>query len=468
MSNRPNVLLFFTDDQRFDTIQALGNRQIHTPNLDKLVARGTVFTRAHIPGGTSAAVCMPSRAMLHTGRTLFHLQNEGQEIPENHTTLGECFKNEGYTTYGIGKWHNGRKGYARSFSDGDEIFFPGMGDHWNVAAYRYDPSGKYEGKIPFVRDPFSSNEVEYKECDHITAGKHSTDLFCDASIDFLEAQDGATPFFLYTSLMAPHDPRTMPNEFLKLYDPSTIDLPKNFQEEHLIDTGALKIRDELLAAFPRDPNEIKKHIAEYYAMISHLDDAFGKIIETMEKKGLLENTIVVFAGDNGLALGQHGLMGKQNLYDHSVRVPLIFAGPGIPQGKKIDSLSYLLDIFPTLCDLTKTTKPQSIEGRSLAPCFENGKIRDSEALYLAYGKSIRGITDGEYKLIEYACGESQLFNLPQDPLEMHNLAKDHSSEPLLIKMREQLIQLKNEWDDAEHPTGHDFWKMRPDLESLEN
>jgi len=468
MSNRPNVLLFFTDDQRFDTIQALGNPQIHTPNLDKLVARGTVFTHAHIPGGTSAAVCMPSRAMLHTGRTLFHLQNEGQEIPENHTTLGECFKKEGYTTYGIGKWHNGRKGYARTFTDGDEIFFPGMGDHWNVAAYRYDQSGKYEGKIPFIRDPFSSNEVEYKECDHIAAGTHSTDLFCQASIDFLEAQDGSTPFFLYTSLMAPHDPRTMPDEFLKLYDPATINLPDNFQEKHLIDTGALKIRDELLAASPRDPVEIKTHIAEYYAMISHLDDAFGKMIETMEKKGLLEDTIIVFAGDNGLALGQHGLMGKQNLYDHSVRVPLIFAGPGIPQGEKINSLSYLLDIFPTLCDLTKTTKPQSIEGESLAPCFENKKTRVREALYLAYGKSIRGITDGEYKLIEYACGESQLFNLSQDPLEMHNLAKEHSSGPLLIKMRKQLIQLKNEWDDEKHPTGHDFWKIRPDLKPLKN
>ncbi len=463
MSNRPNVLLFFTDDQRFDTIHALGNPQIQTPNLDKLVARGTVFTHAHIPGGTSAAVCMPSRAMLHTGRTLFHLEGEGQEIPEDHITLGECFQNAGYTTYGIGKWHNGRKGFARSFSDGDEIFFPGMGDHWNVTAYHYDPSGKYDEKIPFVKDPLASNKVEYRECDHITAGKHSTDLFCDASIEFLKTQDGSSPFFLYTSLMAPHDPRTMPSEFLKLYDPSSIDLPDNFLKKHPIDTGALNIRDELLANFPRDPLEIKKHIAEYYAMISHLDDAFGKIINTLERKGLLDNTIVVFAGDNGLAIGQHGLMGKQNLYDHSVRVPLIFAGPGIPPGKKVNSLSYLLDIFPTLCDLTKTSKPTSIEGQSLVPCFETEKTMTRESLYLAYGNSIRGVTDSEYKLIEYACGSSQLFHLAQDPLEKNDLSKDSSSEALLKQMRTKLVQLANNWEDAKHPMGDDFWKRRSDL-----
>lgn len=103
MTDRPNVLFFFTDDQRFDTLAALGNEQIHTPNLDALVARGTTFWHAHIPGGTCGAVCMPSRAMLHTGRSLFHIDREGQDIPDDHTTLGECFRAVGYETFGIGK-----------------------------------------------------------------------------------------------------------------------------------------------------------------------------------------------------------------------------------------------------------------------------------------------------------------------------------------------------------------------------
>lgn len=136
-----------------DTIQALGNDEIHTPNLDALVNSGTTFTRAHIPGGMCGAVCMPSRAMLHTGRTLFHLDREGQDIPLDHITLGECFRDAGYDTFGTGKWHNGRTSFARSFSSGDEIFFGGMEDHWNVPAYHFDATGKYETRCPVVKEP---------------------------------------------------------------------------------------------------------------------------------------------------------------------------------------------------------------------------------------------------------------------------------------------------------------------------
>src|SRR5210317_1243328 len=130
--SKPNVLFFFTDDQRFDTIAALGHPVVKTPNIDKLVNRGTTFTHAHIPCGTSGAVCMPSRAMLNTGRTLYHLQGAGQKIPDDHVLMGEMFQQNGYRTFGTGKWHNSRPSYARSFTDGGEIFFGGMYDHWNV------------------------------------------------------------------------------------------------------------------------------------------------------------------------------------------------------------------------------------------------------------------------------------------------------------------------------------------------
>ena len=463
MSDKPNILLFFTDDQRFDTIRALGNDQIYTPNLDALVERGTTFSHAHIPGGTCGAVCMPSRAMLHTGRTLFHIDREGQTIPQDHTMLGEYLRSAGYTTFGTGKWHNGRVAYARSFTCGDEIFFGGMGDHWNVPAYRFDPTGRYDNKIPFIIDPFYSNKTEFRDCDHIDAGKHSTELFVDASIRFVEAQKNTDPFFMYVSLMAPHDPRTMPREFLEMYDPEAIQLPVNFLPEHPIDTGALKVRDELLAAFPRNPIEIKRHIAEYYAMISHLDHHFGRLIEALRKKGTLDNTIIVSAGDNGLALGQHGLMGKQNLYDHSVRVPLIFSGPGIPSGVKCESPVYLLDIYPTICDLINISTPKSVEGKSLVPSFNDRDANIRSTLYLAYGNSIRGVTDGQHKLIEYASGPTQLFDLSSDPYEMEDISKEDSSTGLLNQMREQLLDLSETWDDESHPTGKEFWTQRATL-----
>ena len=149
----------------------------------------------------------------------------------------------------------------------------------------------------------------------------------------------------------------------------------------------------MLAAFPRDPGEIKRHIAEYYAMISHLDEALGRLLAALEEKGELDNTIIVFSGDNGLAVGQHGLMGKQNLYDHSVRVPLIFAGPGIPQGEQRDALVYLLDIFPTLCDLTGTDIPASVEGHSLKPCIDDPSQEPRDTLYLVSAASAMAVTN---------------------------------------------------------------------------
>jgi arylsulfatase A-like enzyme len=458
-TGRPNIVFVLADDQRFDTIAALGNPQIQTPHLDALVARGVAFTRAHIPGGTCGAVCMPSRAMLHTGRTLFHLDHEGQAIPLNHTLLGEVFRQAGYAVFGTGKWHNGIESYARSFSDGDEIFFGGMDDHWNVPAFRFDPTGRYNQKLPMVASPMTGNQVTYRHADHITAGAHSTDLFADASIRFLErARSEDQPFFLYLSLMAPHDPRTMPEHFKALYDPDTMEGPANFLPSHPIDTGALQIRDEMLAAFPRDPAEIRRHIAEYYAMITHLDDALGRLVAALEANGQLDNTVIVFSGDNGLAVGQHGLMGKQNLYEHSVRVPLIFAGPGIPAGEQRDALVYLHDTFPTLCDLTGLAIPSSVEGMSLVPCLREPSHAVHKALLLAYADSIRGVTDGDFKLIQYAHGATQLFNLRADPLEMTNLAEQPSYNDRLKTMRAQLARMADQWDDAKHPLGKAFYE----------
>jgi arylsulfatase A-like enzyme len=460
---KPNVLFFFVDDQRFDTIHALGNSSILTPNLDHLLDHGTAFTQAHIPGGTSPAVCMPSRAMLLTGRTLFHLQAEGQGIPADHITLGECFQAAGYETFGTGKWHNGRAAFARSFSAGDQIFFGGMEDHWNTPVYHFDPTGRYEKQLPRVNDPFHSNQVEWRDCDHVEAGVHSTDLFVGAGLDFLDRRDAQRPFFLYIAMMAPHDPRTMPEKFLSLYDPKEIALPENFLHQHPYDTGALRVRDELLAQIPRQPDEIRRHIAEYYAMISHLDDAFGRLVAQLEALGLAENTIIVFTGDNGLALGQHGLMGKQNLYDHSLRVPLIFSGPGIPRGQRCEPLTYLFDIYPTLCDLCGLETPASVEGSSLVPCLHTTEQAQRENLYLAYCDTLRGIRHLDFKLIEYANGVTQLFNLVNDPYEKDNLVDNPENSTTLTELRQQLCRLRDEWDDRQHPQGARFWNQRSDL-----
>ena len=150
---KPNIVFFFTDDQRFDTIGGLNNPAVETPNLDRLIERGTAFNNAYIMGGSSGAVCMPSRGMLHTGRSLYHIQGRGESLDPEHTTLGQTLQASGYTCFGTGKWHNGTAAFARSFNSGAEIFFGGMNDHWNVPACDFDPNGEYLTK-PKINNRF--------------------------------------------------------------------------------------------------------------------------------------------------------------------------------------------------------------------------------------------------------------------------------------------------------------------------
>lgn len=448
---RPNILFLFTDDQRFDTIHALGNKQIHTPALDSLVARGTTFTEGHIMGGTSPAVCMPSRAMLHTGRSLFHLEGLGEQIPDEHALLGETLRQSGYQTYGIGKWHNGKASLNRSFEDGAHVYFGGMCDHWNVPAYHYDPTGRYAQTLPICVDPMTTNQVRWRPCDHVEAGKHSSELFGDAAVRFLQTYDGKRPFYVYLSFMAPHDPRTMPREYLERYDPEEIDLPPNFLGGHPFDNGELKVRDELLEDWPRTPEAIRRHLAEYYAMITHADAQMGRVLEALRESGQEDNTIVVFAGDNGLALGQHGLMGKQSTYEHSVHVPLILSGPGIPQGERRDALCYLLDLFPTLCELVGIDTPPTVEGKSLVPALRDPECKIRDTLFFAYRHLHRSVRDRRWKLIEYVVEgrrTTQLFDLQQDPWERKDLSTEPACSEHLQRLREELVQQRHRIGDS--------------------
>ncbi len=461
MSDKPNIVFFFTDDQRFDTIHALGNAEIKTPFMDALVKNGVSFTQAHIPGGTDAAVCMPSRAMLHTGRTLFHLQGAGEQIPEEHVTLGEWLQQNGYYTWGTGKWHNGTNSFNRSFCNGAEIFFGGMTDHWNVPAFNYDPTGRYDSVLLQCVDPLLSNQTIERKADHIHSGKHSSEVISNASIKFIKNYKKVRPFFMYISTLAPHDPRTMPKEFLEMYSPDLIKLPENFRENHPFDNGDLKSRDELLAPFPRTMENIKRHISEYYSMITHLDYNLGKVYYALEEKGILDNTIIILAGDNGLALGQHGLLGKQNCYEHSTRVPLVFSGPGIPHDIQRDHYVYLFDIFPTICELVELEIPPTVEGKSLVESMKNPTHQIRDSLYLVYREFQRAIKYNNFKLIEYCVKKNrntQLFDLQQDPHEMNNLAQEPKFKADIESLRLKMKYFRDDWNDITSKWGRRFWK----------
>ena len=416
-----NVILLFADDMRYGLID---NPEVHTPNIEKLASKGLMYSNAHIPGGTSGAVCMPSRAMLHTGRLLEGLVKAGRTIPDEHTMLGEVLRNNGYETHGIGKWHNGTDSYTRSFSSGAEIFFGGMEDHWNVPANNYDPTGKYPNIIHKSTNAYFQNSIASYHCDHITPGKHSSELFADASIDFLNKQkEKDKPFFLYTAFMAPHDPRTMPEKYLKMYNPDGITLPANYKPEHPFDFGVSQIRDELLAPYPRTEKEIRKQLTEYYAMVTHLDACVGRILDSIEENGFIENTIVIFAADNGLAVGSHGLMGKQNLYEHSIRVPLILRGPGIPEGDKENSPVFIAGLYPTILNILRLDVPDTCTANSYKTMYSDINV-NKDALHFRYKNYIAGIKKDGYKLIKYMMPEKtilSLFNYIEDPNEISNL-----------------------------------------------
>ena len=424
--SKPNILILLTDDQSYNTINALGNKEVSTPNIDKLVSNGLTFTHAHIMGSFSGAVCMPSRAMLMTGRYVQNLSKVSGAIDIKDKTMPEVLKSAGYTTFETGKWHNGRQAFAKSFTNGANIFMGGMSNHLKVPLHDFDETGEYPKSKTKYEDKFSSV------------------IFKEAAVDFLENYKQEKPFFAYVSFTSPHDPRMAPDDYQKKYNTSNISLPKNFFPKHPFDNGELIIRDENLLPFPRTEEAVKEEIAAYYAMISEVDDNIGKILNVIEETGHADNTIIIFTSDNGLAVGQHGLLGKQNLYDHSVRVPLIISGPGIKNGERTESLVYLNDVFPTVADIVGIEKPETIDGLSLLPILKDSKATVRESVYFSYKNFQRGVRTKNWKLIKYLVEgkkTTQLFEIKKDPLEMNNLAND----PKYKKKVEEMTVLLQEW-----------------------
>jgi arylsulfatase A-like enzyme len=468
MTRPPNIIFIIADDHRYESIGIHGCTEVSTPTLDALARRGTVFDGHHCQGGMHPAVCVPSRATLMTGRNIFasscnptaddYTDGQGARladgqaeclaftIPEGMATFPERLREAGYRTHAIGKWHNDRAALTRSFTSADRIFFGGMSDHDRVPLHDLHPSGGYG-------------------CEYFEAG-HSTDLFADSARRFLRAAKKDEPFCLYVSFTAPHDPRTPPASFE--VDPRAVSLPRNFLPIHPFDTGDALVRDERLERFPRDPEAVRRHIADYYGMIAHLDAAVGSILEAADEVGLLEDSVVIYTSDHGLSLGQHGLMGKQNLYEHSLHVPLIMAGPGIPPGDRRACLTWHADTRATVLDLAGLSVESSSEGSSLLAVMRGQAAPPRTHFGAAYRTSQRMMRNERYKLIRYTNRArflmqakpgyplpsdgselEQLFDLRDDPLESVNLVFQEDLQPI----RRELALALEEW---QRKTGDPF------------
>jgi len=300
---KPNILHINADDHRPDGLHALGTRVLQTPNLDRLVETGTTFTHAYTMGSMLGAVCEPSRTMLLTGRSWLRIP-KGPAAAENasdtSTFLPNVLERAGYNTWHIGKSGNG--------------FKPGLA----------------EFEINIIDDARGKTNAKQSRAE-------SPKRLGDRAIEFLKSRptgDAKKPFYMYIAPPVPHDPRTAEPRFHKLYDPERIKLSPAFRPFHPFNNGDMRIRDEKLAPWPRTPADTKKQNAAYYACITGLDFHVGRIFDELKASGEWDNTIVVFTGDNGLSMGDHGLFGIQNLYEFGcMHVPFVIAGPGIPKGK---------------------------------------------------------------------------------------------------------------------------------------
>ncbi len=438
-ADQPNFLFIFADDQCYDTIRELGNEEIETPHLDRLVKDGTTFTHTYNMGSWSGAVCVASRTMLNTGRFIWRanranlnqMQNDGQMWSQR---LGSA----GYDTYFTGKWHV--KASTEKIFDISRHVRPGMPKQTQEG---------YNRPIDGQPDPWSPYDPKFGG--FWEDGTHWSEIVADDATDYLNVAAGIdAPFFMYVAFNAPHDPRQSPKSFVDRYPLSKIAMPVNFVPEYPFNEAMKSgrgLRDEKLAPFPRTENAVKVNRQEYYAIITHMDREIGRILDGLEASGKVDDTYVFFSADHGLAVGQHGLMGKQNMFDHSLRVPLIVKGPGVSKGARNDERVYLQDIMATTLDLAGIEKPEDVEFRSLMPVLE-GKAKGYEAVYGAYLDGQRAVIEGDWKLVLYPkVPVALLFDLKKDPHETTDLAEDPENLPIVKRLFSRLLTLQAEMED---------------------
>ena len=429
---KPNIVFILADDMRPDCIGALGHTVVKTPHLDALVRDGFAFTRAV----AAYPICHVSRAEILTGVPAFRngVHYRGKVIDPALKTWATTLHDAGWRTLYSGKWHNDGTPLKRGYDETRGLYSSGGGPKGSTLMR--DHAGREA--TGYTGWTFKTNEgtAQLEKGVGLTP---DTDAFIgDAAVDLIR-QKREQPFFLHVNFTAPHDPRILPRGFEKAYAPAQIPLPPSFRPQHPFDHGNLDGRDERLLPKPLQEDELRAELAAYYACISQVDAQVGRIVAALRESGQLERTVIIFSSDQGFALGSHGLLGKQNLYEHTFRVPFIFSGPGIPRGQRSTADCYLRDVFPTTCELGGVPIPATVESRSLAPLLRGGTQPVYDFVTGYFTDTQRGIRQGEWKLIRYpAIDKTQLFNLHRDPDELHDLSALPEHAATLARLRKAL------------------------------
>ncbi|MEN3944023.1 sulfatase-like hydrolase/transferase [Prosthecobacter sp. SYSU 5D2] len=437
-AEKPNILFLFADDYTYDAVRHFEKTDIETPNLDRLAERSKVFTHAYNMGSWSGAVCVASRTMLNTGKHVWRAQQVNLPQAQKEGQMwSQRMAAHGYETLMTGKWHVavpadkcfGRTANVRGGMPKD-----------TPAAYNRPIAGQ-----PDVWSPSDPAQGGFWQ-----GGKHWSEVTADDAVGFLQSGLGKTkPFFMYVAFNAPHDPRQAPAEYVSKYPLDRIAIPASYQPEYPYkkEIGCYPLRDEKLAPFPRTEFAVKTHRAEYYALITHLDAQIGRILAALDASGQAENTWIFFTADHGLAVGKHGLLGKQNMYEHSLRVPFMVKGPGVQPGK-VGAPIYLQDVMATSLDLAGG-KPQDVEFKSLLPLIRDGSSAPTAApVYGAYLNLQRAIIADGWKLIAYPVAKKlRLYHVTEDPDELHDLAGQAEQKERVKTLFKQLRDLQKKMED---------------------
>jgi choline-sulfatase len=408
---RPNILFIIADDQSPLDLGVYDPASIlRTPVLDGLAAAGMTLDGAYHMGSWSGAVCTPSRHMVMCGRTVWHLPK------------------------------NGVKGVAAN-----PLCPPDLADHtlaavFNRAGYDTMRTCKQGNSYRAANEQFT---VVRDATKRKASAEEGSAWHAEQVLTYLSEREAAgdeDPFLIYFGFSHPHDPRWASEELLAHYgavnEVQTLEpnaaappLPENWLPAHPFHDGHPGLRDEVKVQGVkkrRDPATIRNEIGRQYACGENIDTQIGRVLAKLESMGELENTYVIYTADHGMAIGRHGLQGKQNLYEHTWRVPLIVKGPGIAPGSRAQGNVYLLDVLATLCDLAEVEPPATNEGTSFVPVLEGEQETVRDVLYGVYcggtKPGMRSVRRGDWKLIKYDAldgrvRETQLFNLVQNPSE---------------------------------------------------
>lgn len=483
MPQRPNILIFCTDEQRGDHLSCMGHPHLRTPNIDRIAAGGTLFRNAY----SSNPICMPARATMFTGQTgrVTGVVDNGVSLDPSWPTLPGILRDAGYRTHSVGKLH--LQNWGGALAPGETALSnPERRAYWDWPGRRED--GIYQH---FPNDYFGLQTVElcnghvhYVYGDYVTwlqkhhpgayvgyanSNEHPHPLaidpelhyntwIADRSISFLEAQaSAAEPFFLWCSFPDPHEPFAAVKKWSDAYADTEIDLPQNALELSP-DSRCQALTDAGLGTAPIDPDRVRESIRQTCGMVSHVDEQVGRVMDRLDALGLSQNTVVVFISDHGDQLGEHGLFYKSVYpYDAHMHIPFVVKAPEAKQpGKVVEDVVSMLDLMPTVLDLAGVPHPwegeagdrPALPGEVLTPVVKGEAdpqrkhaLVECDRLNVRAGSlQVRTLVTNDFKLVYYPrSGETLLFDRKNDPQERTNRADDPACSEVLQGLLRTLL-----------------------------